>query len=46
MNRKLYILINLNKNNKLLLSNKELSNEQKVLLSNSIDVICELLKRT
>ena len=40
------IFNNLNKNNKLLLSNKELSNEQKVLLSNSIDVICELLKRT
>lgn len=40
------ILINLNKNNKLLLSNKELNNEQKILLSNSIDVICELLKRT
>ena len=40
------ILINLNKNNKLLLANKELNNEQKILLSNSIDVICELLKRT
>lgn len=40
------ILINLNKNNKILLSNKELNNEQKILLSNSIDVICELLKRT
>lgn len=40
------ILVNLNKNNKLSLSNKELSNEQKILLSNSIDVICELLKRT
>lgn len=40
------ILINLNKNNKILLSNKELNNKQKILLSNSIDVICELLKRT
>lgn len=40
------ILLNLNKNNKILLSNKELNNEQKILLSNSIDVICELLKRT
>jgi len=40
------ILINLNKDNKLLLSNKEFNNEQKILLSNSIDVICELLKRT
>lgn len=40
------ILINLNKNNKLLISNKELNNEQRILLSNSIDVICELLKRT
>ena len=40
------ILMNLNKNNKILLANKELNNEQKILLSNSIDVICELLKRT
>ena len=40
------ILINLNKNNKILLSNKELNDEQKILLSNSINVICELLKRT
>jgi transcriptional regulator with XRE-family HTH domain len=40
------ILMNLNKNNKILLANKELNNEQKILLSNSIDVICELLKKT
>ena len=40
------ILMNLNKNNKILLSNKELNNEQKILLSNTIEVICELLKRT
>lgn len=40
------ILLSLNKNNRILLSNKELNNEQKILLSNSIDVICELLKRT